>query len=108
MVRSLTCHHPFLTMQGSVPTCHDRFLHMSSSVPSCHGQFRSIGVGGAGDVIVAEDGSSREVVSVVSVAVREVGNAVLVMSNCHDVTERACLKWDKFFRVSEMFVGCSG
>ena len=95
-------------MQGSVPTCHDLFRHMSSSVPSCHGLFRSIDVGGAGDVIVADDGSSGEVVSVVSVAVREVGNAVLVMSNCHDVSERGCLKWDKYFGDSEMFVGCSG
>ena len=49
---------------------------------------RRIGVSGAGDVIVADDGSYGEVVSVVSVAVREVGNAVLVMSKCHDVSER--------------------
>ena len=46
---------------------------MSASVPSCHGLFRRIGVGGAADDIAADDGSSGEVVSVVSVAVREVG-----------------------------------
>ena len=60
---------------------------MQGSVPSCHGLFRGIGVGGAGDVNVADDGSSCEVVSVLFVAVREVGNVVLVMSTCPDVSQ---------------------
>ena len=94
MIRSLACHDPFLSMQGSVP--------------SCHGLFRRIGVSGAGDVIVAEEGSSGEVVSVVSVAVREVGHVVWVMSTCRDVSESGCLTRGKYFCDSEMFDDCSG
>ena len=81
---------------------------MSSCVPLCHGLFRSIGVGGAGDVIVGDDGSSVVVVSVVSVAVRDVGNLVLVMSTCRDVSESGCLTRLKYFGDSEMFDGCNG
>ena len=81
---------------------------MQGSVPTCHDLYRIIGVGGGGDVIVADDGSSGEVVSVVSVAVRDVGNVVFVMSTCRDVSESGCLTRDKYVGDSLMFDGCSG
>ena len=95
-------------MQAPVPTCKVPFLSMQGSVPTCKDPFRRIGVSGAGDVIVTDDGSSGEVVSVVSVAVREVGHVVLVMSTCRDVSDSGRLTRGKYLGDSEMFDGCSG
>ena len=55
-----------------------------------------------------DDDSSGEVVSLLSVAVREVGTVVLVMATCRFVSQSGCLTRDKYFGDSEMFVGCSG
>ena len=47
--------------------CHDPFLHISASVPSCHGLFRSIGVGGAGDVIANQKVDVSRVTNILAI-----------------------------------------